>query len=86
MVSTKCYLCHRNLKKKIPWFAVSLKNYYAVAYCEEHGYLKGKIRVNKTDDGRVYIVKTTKFISEEDVKALEERRAHVKEVHKKRKR
>jgi len=86
VVSTKCYLCHRNLKKKIPWFAVSLKNYYAVAYCEEHGYLKGKIRVNKTDDGRVYIVKTTKFISEEDVKALEERRAHVKEVHKKRKR
>ena len=86
VVSTKCYLCHRNLKKKIPWFAVSLKNYYAVAYCEEHGYLKGKIRVNRTDDGRVYIVKTTKFISEEDVKALEERRAHVKEVHKKRKR
>ena len=86
VVSTKCYLCHRNLKKKIPWFAVSLKNYYAVAYCEEHGYLKGKIRVNKTDDGRVYIVKTTKFISEEDVKALEERRVHVKEVHKKRKR
>ena len=86
VVSTKCYLCHRNLKKKIPWFAVSLKNYYAVAYCEEHGYMKGKIRVNKTDDGRVYIVKTTKFISEEDVKALEERRTHVKEVHKKRKR
>lgn len=86
VVSTKCYLCHRNLKKKIPWFAVSLKNYYAVAYCEEHGYLKGKIRVNKTDEGRVYIVKTTKFISEEDVKALEERRTHVKEVHKKRKR
>ena len=86
VVSTKCYLCHRNLKKKIPWFAVSLKNYYAVAYCEEHGYLKGKIRVNKTVDGRVYIVKTTKFISEEDVKALEERWAHAKEVHKKRKR
>jgi DNA polymerase III epsilon subunit-like protein len=85
VVSTKCYLCHRNLKKKIPWFAVSLKNYYAVAYCEEHGYLKGKIRVNKTDDGRVYIVKTTKFISEEDVKVLEARRAHVKETHKRRK-
>lgn len=86
VVSTKCHLCRRNLKKKIPWFAVSLKNYYAVAYCEEHGYLKGKIRVNKTDDGKVYIVKTTKFISEEDVKALEERRAHVKEMHKRRKR
>jgi hypothetical protein len=85
VISTKCYLCHRNLKKKIPWFAVSLKNYYAVAYCEEHGYLKGKIRVNKTEDGRVYIVKTTKFISEEDVNVLEARRAHVKETHKKRK-
>ena len=85
VISTKCYLCHRNLKKKIPWFAVSLKNYYAVAYCEEHGYLKGKIRVNKTEDGRVYIVKTTKFISEEDVKVLEARRSHVKETHKRRK-
>lgn len=82
--STKCYLCHRNLRKKIRWFGVNTKQYYALAYCEKHGYLKGKIRVRKTDDGKVYVVKTTKFISGEDVEALEERCRHVKELRKKR--
>lgn len=82
--STKCYLCHRNLRKKIRWFGVNTKQYYSLAYCEKHGYLKGKIRVRKTDDGKVYVVKTTKFISGEDVEALEERCRHVKELRKKR--
>lgn len=83
--STKCYLCHRNLRKRIRWFGVNMKQYYAVAYCEKHGYLRGKIRVRKSDDGKVYVIKTTKFISEEEVAELEERLRHVKEVRKRRK-
>ncbi len=85
VISSKCYLCHRNLRKKIKWFSINGRHYYCVAYCEKHGFLKGKIRVRKTDDGRVFVVKTTKFISKEEVEEIEARKAHVKELRKKRK-
>ena len=77
--SSKCYLCHRNLRKRIRWFPVNSKQYYSVAYCEKHGYLKGKIRFRKTEDGQVFVVKTNKFISKEEMDAIAERREHVKE-------
>lgn len=84
VISSKCYLCHRNLRKKIKWFSVNGRHYYCVAYCEKHGYLKGKIRVRKTEDGRVYVVKTTKFIPKEDVDKLAEKKVHAKELRRKR--
>ena len=83
--STKCYYCHRNLRKKIRWFSVNGKHYYAVAYCEKHGFLKAKNRVYKTEDGMVYIVKTTKFVSKEEADAIGARRDHAKELRKRRK-
>ena len=83
--SSKCYLCHRNLRKKIKWFPANSKNYYCVAYCEKHGYLKGKIRIKRTDEGEVFVVKTTKFISEEDVEGIGDKKKHVQEMRKKRK-
>lgn len=74
VASSKCYLCHRNLKKKIKWFTPNGKHYYCVAFCEKHGYLKGKIRVRKAQEGGLYIVKTTKFISEAKVQELLEKK------------
>lgn len=70
VISTKCYLCHKNLKKKIRWFSSNSKHYYAVAHCDVHGYIKGKIRIKKTDKDQVYIVKTMKFISEEEINGI----------------
>lgn len=84
VISSKCYLCHRNLRKKIKWFSVNGRHYYCVAYCDKHGYLKGKIRVRKTDEGKVYIVKTTKFITKEEVDAIAARRVHARELRKRR--
>ncbi len=74
VASSKCYLCHRNLKKKIKWFTPNGKHYYCVAFCEKHGYLRGKIRVRKAQEGGLYIVKTTKFISEAKVQELLEKK------------
>ena len=85
VASSKCYLCHKNLRKKIKWFSANGKHYYCLAYCEKHGYLKGKIRVRKTEDGGIYIVKTTKLISEEDAEGIRERKAHAVEMRKKHK-
>lgn len=83
VASSKCYLCHRNLRKKIKWFTANGRHYYCLAYCEKHGYLKGKIRVRKTDDGKIYIVKTTKFITKEEAEDIGKRKLHAKELRKK---
>lgn len=78
VASSKCYLCHRNLKKQIKWFSQNGKHYYCVAFCEKHGYLKGKIRVRKAEEGGLYIVKTTKFISEKQVAEILEKKENKK--------
>lgn len=83
--SSKCYLCHCNLRKKVRWFTPNARHYYCVAYCEKHGYLKGKIRIRKTEDGRIFVVKTTKFISKEDAEQIIQRKEHAQELRKKRK-
>lgn len=77
--STKCYYCHRNIKRKLRWFTANGKHYYSVSYCEKHGYMKGKIRVRKAaEDDQVYIVKTSKFISKEEVGKIKERQERAK--------
>lgn len=82
VLSSKCYLCHRNLRKKIRWFTTNGRNFYCLAYCEKHGFLKGKIRLRKSEGGGVYIVKTTKLIGEEDAALLRKRKDHEKELRK----
>ncbi len=80
VVSCKCYLCRRNLKKTVKWFTSNGRQYYCVAYCEIHGYLKGKIRVRRTDDGMTYIVKTTKLISQEESEEIRQHELHSREL------
>ena len=70
ITGTKCYLCHRNLKKKIKWFTPNGKHYYCVSYCDVHGYMKSKIRIRKSENNQIYIIKTEKFISEEDAENI----------------
>ncbi len=79
--SSKCYLCRRNLRKKIKWFTPNGRHYYCVAYCEKHGYLKGKIRIRKAEDGQIYVIKTTRLITREEMEKLVERRSHARQLH-----
>lgn len=78
--SSKCYLCHKNLRKKVKWFTPNGRHYYCLAHCDRHGYLRGKIRIHKAEGGGVYVVKTTKLITEEEAARLRERKAHVKKL------
>jgi len=82
VTSTKCYHCHRNLKRKIRWFTPNGKHFYSLSYCEKHGYMKGKIRVRKSGEESVYIVKTLKFISEEDAGKIKERQEKARVLRK----
>ena len=82
--ASKCYLCHKNLKKKIRWFTPNGKHYYCLACCDVHGYMKGKIRIRRTEGDEVYVVKTTKFISCEEAEAIKQRKEHASELRRKR--
>lgn len=80
--STKCYLCYKAAKKKIRWFSAGTKNYYCLAKCEEHGWLRGKIRLKKTDSGKFFAVKTLKLISEQDADEMTQKHLKLQLKHK----
>ncbi|MGN0305921.1 MAG: exonuclease domain-containing protein [Lachnospiraceae bacterium] len=85
VASTKCYLCHKNLKKKMRWYTPNGKHYYSVAFCDVHGYLKYKVRVKKSEQGKYYAVKTSKFTTKEKVQKLQQLRQKDKELRMKKK-
>ncbi len=86
VISTRCFLCGANTKRRIPWFSVNNgKHYYTVVCCKTHGYLKGKIRMRKSvQDDRIYVVKTLKSIDESGVTDILKRKQQTREVRKER--
>ena len=53
------------------------------SYCDKHGFIKGKIRIRKgvntpSDSESVYVIKTLKIISEEEMKVISEKRDHAR--------
>lgn len=84
--SSKCYLCRRNLKKKLKWFTLNGRHYYCLAYCEKHGYFKNKVRIRKSEDDKIFVIKTTKLISPEEASVLRERSDRARELHRRRNR
>lgn len=77
-----CLQCSRMLRKKIRWFPYGQRFYLCMAQCPEHGYVKGKIRVKKSEAERYYIVKTMKPASEEDLELLVQKREDGKKKRK----
>lgn len=77
--STRCPLCHRAAKRKIRWFSDNSRRYYSVSQCGEHGSVKGKIRMKRTDMGKYYVVKTLKLIGPEEVESILRKREGVRQ-------
>lgn len=80
VMSTKCYLCGKSTKKRIKWFTPNNKHYISVNVCEEHGLMKAKVRLRKSEDGQVYVIKTEKFISTKEADVLDQKRIHLKDA------
>lgn len=76
--STVCYQCGKKAKKKIRWFSDSSKTYYCLAHCNEHGWLKGKIRLRKSDDDKIYIIKTLKLTDDAGADSIKERQLEIR--------
>lgn len=60
----------KNAAEKGPVVYSESKDYYGLAICPEHGYLKGKVRMKKVDENQVYVVKTLKLTDEEGAKQI----------------
>ncbi len=86
VVAGKCCFCRRNIKKKIKWFTINGKTYYCVAYCENHGYFKNKIRIRKSEEDRLFVVKTAKAITPQEAAELRELSERARELHHKKNR
>lgn len=76
--STRCICCHKPAKRKIRWFCANSQRYFSVSYCQEHGYIQGKIKIRKNDRGCYYVVKTLKFIDEGKVQSIRDKQIAIR--------
>ncbi len=74
VLSTRCFACGKPTKRKIKWFSTNGKHYYSIAECEEHGLLKGKIRLHKVQEDHVFVVKTQRMVTQEEADEIRSKR------------
>lgn len=68
-----CSECKRRVAKKVKWFTTNSKTYYCLGFCKEHGFIKGKIRIKRALDNKVFAVKVVKNVTDEEANVLLER-------------
>ena len=78
IMSTKCYICKKNIRRKVKWFTPNGKHYYSAAFCDKHGFMKAKVRIKKAENGNLFVVKTCRFISNEDVEEMKKKQHQIK--------
>ena len=78
VASMRCSKCGLPVWKRIRWFSAGGNTYLALAQCPRHGFIKGKIRLKKSQAGGVFAVKTIKEADEQSVKNIREKKEHVK--------
>lgn len=71
--STVCYKCGRKVRRKIRWFSDNSKTYYCLARCDEHGWLKGKIKLKKSDNDKVFAVKILSLTDDEGADTIRQK-------------
>lgn len=83
VASTVCYKCGHAARKKIRWFSSAGRHYFSLSHCPEHGWLKGKIRMKKTeDDSGVFAVKILKLVDEASASEVYERQQDIRRKRK----
>ena len=74
----QCCECGRALRAKIRWFTPNQKIYRSLAVCPEHGWVRGKIRLKKADETRVFVVKTVKLTDDAGAALVAARREEMR--------
>lgn len=73
-----CVKCNRMLRKKIRWFPCGQRFYLCMGVCPEHGYMRGKIRIKRSEDENYFAVKTIKTAGEGDVQLLSQKKEDIR--------
>ena len=79
ITAIRCFVCHKNAKRKVKWFSDNGRNHFAVGFCPDHGYVKSKVRLRKANSGRIFVIKTTKMISEGDAEKIRSKQDAIRE-------
>ena len=53
---------------------MNAKAHMCLAFCPNHGYFRGKARLKKTDEGKYYVVRTLKKITQEEAEHIRKKR------------
>ncbi len=80
-----CTKCNKPIRKRIGWFSPNGKQYMAAGFCDEHGLIKNRVRIQKYDDDSVCAIKIVKPIETDGLMILQEKSARAEELRKKRK-
>lgn len=70
----RCPKCKLPVWKKLKWFSAGGNVYLSLVQCPHHGYIKGKIRLKKTGDDELFIVKTVKLADDSAVEYIKGKR------------
>ena len=76
--TSRCFACGKPALKRIRWFVGKNKAYYCLAECSEHGFLRGKIRIKKSDEGMYFVVKTIRKVDDEGAKVIVDMKEEVR--------
>ncbi len=76
--TTRCPKCGRKLRKKIHWFSDGSKTYYSLSRCFEHGWIKGRIKLRKSDEDKVYAIKILSLTDNEGAEAIKQRQLDIR--------
>lgn len=86
ILSLVCHKCNKKCHKKIRWFSGNTKTYYALGICNEHGYIKGKLRVKQAENGLFYVIKTCKHVDEEGAERIKGKQLLLREKRRQKRR
>jgi Inhibitor of the KinA pathway to sporulation, predicted exonuclease len=86
VLETHCYKCGKKLRRKVRWFPFNTKVYYCLANCSEHGIIKGRMRIKKSPDDRIFVVKILKIVGEKEAEEIINKKALVIKKRKERRR
>ncbi len=78
VTETRCFYCDRVAPKRVRWFASGNRNYLCMAKCPEHGWMKGKIRMKKSEAGDVFAVKTVRPATDVEMEKVRHRKEEMR--------
>ena len=86
VAAIRCCRCGLPVWKRIRWFSAGANVYLSLAQCPRHGFIKGKIRLKRTQGDSYFVVKTSKQVDDKTARLIREKKESVKDRRRERRR